>query len=179
MKHKALIIPFFIFIFIITLFFYLLLLDRNPSKVPSALIGKNVPSFQGKTLIKNKIFSFPDDLDNKVTIINFFASWCKPCRDEHKYIQKISNFEAIKTIGINYKDNNNKAKKWLKENSNPYSDIIIDNKGIIAIDWGVYGIPETFVVDSKGTIKFRHVGPIRQSVYKKISKIIDEINNNK
>ena len=109
-------------------------------------------------------------------MVNFFATWCLPCRDEHVYIKRFSDEKGIRVIGINYKDNPEKAVQWLKKLGNPYSDIAVDKNGRIAIDWGVYGIPETFVVSSKGIIKYRHIGPINKKVYKKINLLIKEIN---
>ena len=96
--------------------------------------------------------------------------------DEHKYIKRFSTEKGIRIIGVNYKDNPKKAIQWLKKLGNPYSDVLIDNNGKIAIDWGVYGIPETFVINSKGIIKYRHVCPITQKIYKKIYLLIEEIN---
>ena len=110
----------------------------------------------------------------KITLVNFFASWCKPCRDEHLFIKTFSKNEKIKIIGINYKDNIKKTTEWLNKSGNPYNNIVIDKKGKIAIEWGVYGIPETFLVDSDGIIKYRHVGPITDEIFKKINLIIDE-----
>ena len=108
-------------------------------------------------------------------MVNFFASWCKPCRDEHKYIKLFSQNKKIQVVGINYKDDNQKVKEWLKKFGNPYTNIAIDKKGILAIDWGVYGIPETFVVNSKGIVKFKHIGPINKKIYKKINLIINDL----
>ena len=108
-------------------------------------------------------------------LVNFFAAWCKPCRDEHVYIKRFTDENGIRIIGVNYKDNPKKAIKWLKKLGNPYSDIPVDKNGRIAIDWGVYGIPETFVVSADRVIKYRHVGPITKKVYKKISLLIEEI----
>ena len=108
-------------------------------------------------------------------MVNFFATWCKPCCDEHIYIKRFSNEKGIRVIGINYKDNSKKTIKWLKNLGNPYSDVPIDKYGRIAIDWGVYGIPETFVINSKGIIKYRHIGPITKKIYKKIDLLIKAI----
>ena len=108
-------------------------------------------------------------------IVNFFATWCKPCRDEHGYIKLLSKKNKVHIIGINYKDKNEKTVEWLKKLGNPYSRIAIDKKGNIAIDWGVYGIPETFIVNSNGIIKFRHVGQITEKIYKKINLLLAEI----
>ena len=108
-------------------------------------------------------------------LINFFATWCKPCRDEHSYIKRFSEQKKIRVIGINYKDDPEKTIKWLNDLGNPYSDVLLDKKGQIAIDWGVYGIPETFVVNSNGIIKYRQAGPITKKIYRKINSLIKEI----
>ena len=175
MKKKLLIIPFIIFSLILLNFFYLLLKERNPSELPSNLLNKNVPKFEALSLLKNKNFISSQEFGNEIVLVNFFATWCKPCRDEHKYIKLFSNEKKIRVIGINYKDNTKKTIKWLKNLGNPYSDIPVDKNGRIAIEWGVYGIPETFIVNSKGIIKYRHVGPITETVYKKINLLIKEI----
>ena len=175
MKKQILIIPLAIFLLIISTFFYLLIIDRNPSEIPSNLMNKNVPNFEAKLLFKNKDFLSSKEFGNEKVLVNFFATWCKPCRDEHIFIKRFSKEKGIRIIGINYKDKSSNTTKWLNDLGNPYSDIPLDKNGRIAIDWGVYGIPETFVVNSKGIIKYRHVGPITKKVYKKISLLIEEI----
>ena len=177
MKKQLLIFPLLFFFLIVLVFFYLLMIDRNPSELPSALLGKNVPKFESESLLKNEKFISPKKFENQITLVNFFATWCKPCRDEHIYIKRFSNENTIKVVGINYKDNPRKAILWLKKLGNPYTDIAIDNNGRIAIDWGVYGIPETFIVNTKGIIKYRHVGPVTEKIYKKINLLIHEENN--
>ena len=176
MKKKLLITPFIIFLLILPIFFYLLIIERNPYDLPSNLLDKNVPIFKTKSLLKDREFISSQEFGNEVILVNFFATWCKPCMDEHKYIKRFSTEKGIRIIGVNYKDNPKKAIQWLKKLGNPYSDVLIDNNGKIAIDWGVYGIPETFVINSKGIIKYRHVGPITQKIYKKIYLLIEEIN---
>ena len=175
MKKQLLIIPFVLFLLVLSIFFYLLIIERNPLELPSNLLNKNVPNFETVSLLKNKNFISSKEFGNEIMLVNFFATWCKPCRDEHIYIKNFSDKNGIKIIGINYKDDPKKAKKWLKKLGNPYSDIPLDKNGSIAIDWGVYGIPETFVINSKGTIKYRHVGPITNEVYKKINFLIEKI----
>ena len=174
MKKQLLILP-TIFLLILLVFFYLLIIDRNPTELPSTLLNKNVPKFESESLLEEKKFVSSDVFGKKIKLVNFFATWCKPCRDEHNYVKRFSNQEGIEVIGINYKDNNQKAIGWLKELGNPYSNIAIDKNGRIAIDWGVYGIPETFIVNSKGIIKYRHVGPVTKKIYEKINLIISEI----
>ena len=175
MRKQLLIIPFVLFLLVLITFFYLLLIERNPSVISSNLLNKNVPKFQSESLLKNQNFVSSEEFGKEIVLVNFFATWCKPCRDEHEYIKRFSDEKKVRVIGINYKDDKKKTIKWLKTLGNPYSDIPLDGKGIIAIDWGVYGIPETFVVNSKGIIKYRHVGPITKKMYKKINLLIKEI----
>ena len=174
MKKQLLILPSIFFLLILLIFFYLLIIDRNPSELPSTLLDKNVPKFETESLLKVEKFISSKEFGNEILLVNFFATWCKPCRDEHIYIKRFSNEKEIKVIGINYKDNPKKAIQWLKELGNPYADVAVDKSGRIAIDWGVYGIPETFIVNSKGIIKYRHVGPVTKKIYKKINLIINE-----
>jgi len=175
MRNKVLIIPGIVFFLILLTFFYLLIIDRDPSEIPSNLLNKNVPEFKTTTLLKNKNFISSVEFGNEVVLVNFFATWCKPCRDEHVYIKRFSNENKLRIIGINYKDNPEKTIKWLKKLGNPYSDIPLDKNGRIAIDWGVYGIPETFVVGADKVIKYRHVGPITKKIYKKINLLIESL----
>ena len=175
MKNQFFKLPIILFFIILFIFFYLLIIDRNPTKVPSALLNKNVPDFNANTLIKNEKFLSSKEFGNQIILVNFFATWCKPCKDEHVYIKRFSSEQNIKIVGINYKDNPKEAIKWLKKLGNPYSSVVIDKNGKLAIDWGVYGIPETFIVNSKGIIKYRHVGAITPKVYKKINLIIKKI----
>ena len=174
MKNKLLILPSIFFAIILSIFFYLLITERNPSEIPSNLLNKNVPFFEAESLFKNEKFISSQELKNEIILVNFFATWCKPCRDEHVYIKRFSNIKGKKVIGINYKDNSKKTIEWLKNLGNPYSDVLIDKNGRVAIDWGVYGIPETFIVNPSGIIKYRHVGPITNKIYKKINLIINE-----
>ena len=175
MKKQLLIIPSILFLLILLALFYLLIIERNPSELPSNLLNKYVPEFETESLLKKKRFVASKEFGNEIILVNFFATWCKPCLDEHNYIKRFSNEKGIKVIGINYKDNPKKTIRWLKNLGNPYSDIPVDKNGRIAIDWGVYGIPETFIVSSKGIIKYRHVGPVTEKIYKKINLLIKEI----
>jgi len=175
MKKQLLIIPSMLFLLIVSTFFYLLIIERNPFLLPSNLLNKNVPSFETESLLKNEKFISSQEFGNEIILVNFFATWCQPCRAEHVYIKRFSNEKGIRVVGINYKDNSNNAIEWLKNLGNPYSDVPLDKNGRIAIDWGVYGIPETFIINSKGIIKYRHVGPITKKIYKKINLLIKEI----
>jgi len=174
MKKKILILPSVVFFLILSIFFYLLTIERNPSEIPSNFLNKKVPIFEAESLFKNEKFISSNEFKNEIILVNFFATWCKPCRDEHAYIKSFAKEENLKVIGINYKDNPEKTIKWLKDLGNPYKNILIDRNGKIAIDWGVYGIPETFIINSNGIIKYRHVGPITKKTYKKINLIIKQ-----
>ena len=175
MKKKLLIIPSILFLSILLTFFYLLIIERDPSTIPSNLLDKNIPKFETESLLRKERFISSKEFGNEIILVNFFATWCLPCRDEHIYIKRFSNEKGIRVIGINYKDNSKKTIQWLKNLGNPYSNIPIDKNGRIAIDWGVYGIPETFVVSSKGIIKYRHIGPVTKKIYKKINLLIKGI----
>ena len=175
MKKKILLLPLGLFLLILLTFAYLLVIDRNPQEIPSNLINKKIPNFEANSLFKDEKFIFSQELKPEIVLINFFATWCKPCRDEHSYIKKFSEQKKIRVIGINYKDNPEKTIKWLNDLGNPYSDVLLDKKGQIAIDWGVYGIPETFVINSNGIIKYRQAGPITKKIYRKINSLIKEI----
>ena len=175
MKKKILLLPLGLFLLILLTFAYLLVIDRNPQEIPSNLINKKIPNFEANSLFKEEKFIFSQELKPEIVLINFFATWCKPCRDEHSYIKKFSEQKKIRVIGINYKDDPEKTIKWLNDLGNPYSDVLLDKKGQIAIDWGVYGIPETFIVNSNGIIKYRQAGPITKKIYRKINSLIKEI----
>mgnify|MGYP001244816446 CR=1 FL=1 len=176
MIKRLFVIPVILFLFVLSVFFYLLLIERNPNELPSNLLNKNVPNFETKSLLNDEKFVASNEFGKELVLVNFFATWCKPCRDEHAFIKRFSK-KGIRIIGINYKDKSTNAIKWLENLGNPYSDIPIDKDGRIAIDWGVYGIPETFIVNSKGIIKYRHVGPVTKKIYKKINLLINEIEN--
>ena len=175
MKKQILVLPLIIFILLLSAFFYLLVIDRNPSEIPSNLLNKNVPTFETNILFKNKRFISKNEFGKEITLVNFFATWCKPCLNEHKYIKLFSDEKKLRVIGVNYKDKPNNTKKWLEKLGNPYSEVLLDKNGNIGIDWGVYGIPETFVINSEGVIKYRHVGAITKKDFNKINILISEL----
>ena len=173
MKIKLLfpvtLILFFFVIFII----FLKGLKNTNIYTPSLDYEKNIPQFTAlifdtnKKISSNEIFK-----SDQFYLMNIWSSWCIPCRDEHKFLISLSEQKNLKIIGLNYKDKTQKAKNFLKEFKSPYKTIISDNDGTIAIDWGAYGVPETFVIYKKKIIK-KIIGPINNEIYLKIKKIIE------
>ena len=161
------IIPVLIFFLLIIVAFGAL--KKNDTKnIPSVLIGKNPPPLSLK-----KLGNFPNitnkDLEakyeKKIRLINFWASWCPPCRVEHPQLEKLSKIESLEIFGVNYKDNQKSALNFINQFGNPYSKIGSDTAGRNAIEWGVYGVPETFVLDQNGYILYRHAGPITKEIF--------------
>ena len=165
MRKFIFISPIIVFLCIIFIFLYLLIIKNDPSELPSVLINQKAPKFETLSLLSEKNFLYEKEFNNDLKIVNFFASWCVPCSAEHKYIDQLSKEKGIKVIGINYKDDPKKALQWLNNLGNPYSDIAIDSNGDIAINWGVYGIPETFIVNYNNIIQYRLAGPITKKNY--------------
>ena len=133
-------------------------LTLNPREVPSPLIGKPAPEFNLPLLFNEGSFS-NKDLIGHVTLVNVWASWCFACRYEHETVKHLSR-NGVRVIGLNYKDEPDAAKSWLAKLGNPYQAIAVDYNGRIAIDWGVYGAPETFLIDKKGIIRHKVIGPL-------------------
>jgi cytochrome c biogenesis protein CcmG, thiol:disulfide interchange protein DsbE len=134
-------------------------LTRDPSTLPSALVDRPVPEFELPGLEGGDGLS-SKDLRGRVTLVNVFASWCVPCRVEHPVLMRLAE-EGVPIYGINYKDPPDQAQAWLAELGNPFQKIGADRSGRVGIEWGVYGVPETFVVDAEGRIRHRHAGPIQ------------------
>ncbi len=134
-------------------------LGRDPATVPSVLIDKPVPGFSLPPLLDGKSGIASDDLRGKVKLVNVFASWCVPCRTEHPQLMRLAR-EGVELYGIDYKDDPDAARQFLASLGNPFARIGVDRAGRVAIDWGVYGVPETFIVDGQGVIRYKQVGPI-------------------
>ncbi|MBO0144490.1 DsbE family thiol:disulfide interchange protein [Agrobacterium sp. Ap1] len=130
------------------------------SAIPSALIGKTAPSLAMPPLEGSNTAALTDAaIKGKLTLVNVFASWCVPCRQEHPILKELANDSRLNIVGINYKDRNDNALRFLGELGNPYKAIGVDPNGKAAIDWGVYGIPESYLVGPDGTILYKKVGP--------------------
>lgn len=151
----------------LALMFYYALQTGDPSRLPSALIGKPVPQFSLEPvpeLVDNgqpvSGFSNGDLARGKVSVVNFWASWCVPCVQEHPVLVEMTRRSGVDLYGVNYKDQAAGARRFLGHYGNPYKAVGVDGNGRTAIEWGVYGMPETFVVDGNGRIVYKHVGPI-------------------
>ncbi len=137
-------------------------LGLDPKIVPSALIDKPVPQFDLPPLPGKEPGLIAADLaKGEITLVNVWASWCGPCRIEHPQLMEIARSTDVRMIGLNYKDNPAKALAFLKQLGDPFSSVGADRTGRVAIEWGVYGVPETFLIDGKGRIVMKHVGPLR------------------
>ena len=149
-------------VFLVLAVYFAIGLTKDPSILPSALIDKPVPEFSLPPIEggPGKGFSSANLKGNGVSVVNVFASWCVPCRIEHPQITRLAGLKVATLYGLNFKDEPKAALKWLKQLGNPYAAIGADTKGRAAIDWGVYGIPETFIIDAAGVIRYKYVGPI-------------------
>ena len=151
-------IPLLVFTAIAGVFAYLLLSGHDPQKIPSALIDRPAPAFDLEDFHDSSARVSNADFTGRVTVVNMFASWCLPCQAEHPLITRLA--EEVPVIGINYKDKRTDATRWLERLGDPYARIAVDATGRMGIDWGVYGLPETFVIDAEGHIRYKHVGPL-------------------
>jgi cytochrome c biogenesis protein CcmG/thiol:disulfide interchange protein DsbE len=149
-------------------------LRLNPREVPSPLIGKPAPAFELPLLhAPDKRFTQKDMLGS-VWVLNVWASWCPPCLTEHPVVTDLA--KSVSVIGLNYKDTREDALPWLKRNGDPYQLSVYDAAGRIAIDYGVYGVPETYVIDQRGVIRYKHIGPLTPDVaHKKLRPLVEEL----
>lgn len=139
-------------------------LTRDPSRVPSALIGKPVPQFSLPPVKGRTLGLSSADLNGQVSLVNVFASWCVACREEHPVLLQIKASNSVPIYGLNYKDLPDNAARWLNTMGDPYTRTGADINGRVAIDWGVYGVPETYVVTKKGRIAYKHIGAVTPKV---------------
>jgi cytochrome c biogenesis protein CcmG/thiol:disulfide interchange protein DsbE len=149
-------------LFAVVVGYFLIGLGRDPATLPSALIDKPAPDFALPPLGDGPGLATAD-LEGRVTLVNFFASWCVPCRSEHPMLMRIG--KSAHLVGIAYKDKPEDSRRFLGELGNPYARVAVDRDGRTAIDFGVYGVPETYVVDRSGKIRLRFVGPLTQKAW--------------
>ena len=166
-----------LFLFIGLVIFLAVGLTRDPREVPSPLVGKPAPVFQVPQLAEPaKTFS-PADMKGKVWLLNVWASWCVSCRQEHPLLVEFARAQTAPLIGMDYKDQRADALQVLRQAGNPYDLTAFDGDGRVGIDYGVYGVPETYVIDKEGVIRYKQIGPITsEALEKKILPLIAELN---
>lgn len=162
MRRLLYLLPFLLFIGVGAAFY--LGFQRDPRDIPSALIDKPVPAFDLPPLPGRAEGLSSARLTGDVTLVNVFASWCIPCKAEHPVITRLAREQGVTVRAINHKDKAEDALNWLARNGDPYASIGVDLDGRTSIDWGVYGVPESFLIDRQGRIRFKHVGPLTPQV---------------
>lgn len=150
-------------------------LKLDPREVPSPFIGRQAPAFEANQLAVADILA-SDSLKGDVWLLNVWASWCGECQREHRVLTELIKGQKLKAVGLNYKDVSADAKRWIAQFGNPFTQIITDPQGKIGLEWGVYGTPETFIIDQQGIIRYKHIGPMnQQAVTEKILPLLAEL----
>lgn len=174
MRYLKFLVPLALFLILVAFLARGLKLD--PREVPSPLIGKPAPTFALSKLDAADQQVKRDDLLGKVWVLNVWASWCAPCREEHPLLVEFSKRKLAPVYGLNYKDTRANGQNFLRQLGNPYEASLFDGDGRVGIDFGVYGVPETFVIDAKGIVRFKHVGPLTPDVVgKRIEPLLKEL----
>ena len=175
MKYLKFLLPLCVFFGLVA--FLAAGLKLDPKEVPSPLIGKAAPTFSLTKLDNSTQQIRRDDLLGKVWMLNVWASWCVACREEHPLLVEFSKQKLLPVYGLNYKDGRPEGLQWLTRFGNPYDASLFDSDGRVGIDWGVYGVPETFIVDQKGVIRFKHIGPLSAEVIRtQIAPLVRKLN---
>ena len=172
-KRLKLFLPLLVFLLLISVFLYTLLKkDYNPRLLPSALIDKPMPAFQLPLLMRPDVAVNEKQItQGKPTLLNIWASWCVSCRVEHPFLDQLAK-QGVRIVGVNYKDERSDAEKWLANLGNPYQMIIFDYQGGLGLDLGVYGAPETYLLDGEGIIRYKHVGVVDETVWQSTLKAL-------
>ena len=165
MKALQLVIPLAAFVAIAA--FLAVGLTRDPREVPSPFIDKPAPAFRIEQLHDAKVAFSPEDMRGKVWLLNVWASWCVSCRAEHPLLVDMAKRRLVPIVGLNYKDKREDGLQWLAKFGDPYSLSAYDVEGRVGIDYGVYGVPETFVIDKQGVIRYKQIGPITPEALEK------------
>ena len=146
----------------------------DPREIPSALVDRPLPAFELPSLTEPERKLSVADLKGEVALVNVWATWCPTCKEEHSFLNQLAQ-QGITIYGINYKDEPVKATAWLQRYLNPYREVILDQEGRLGLDLGVYGAPETYVIDAQGTIRYRHVGAVDAKVWKSLEAIMQQV----
>lgn len=164
-------------LFLVLVVFLAIGLGRDPHEVPSPLINKAAPTFRLPQLHEPTRTFSAEDMRGKVWVMNVWASWCISCRDEHPLLLEYARSGAVPIYGLNYKDKREDALSWLGELGDPYVLSAADLDGRVAIDYGVYGAPETYLIDQNGTIRFKQIGPVTRDIWsQKVLPLVQELN---
>ena len=170
------VVPLAVFVLMVGLLGYGLREGYDPKVVPSPLIDKPAPAFSLAMLEDPSRELSTADMTGQVWVLNVWASWCVSCRAEHEVITSLARQNLVTVVGLNYKDRPDDASRWLDKYGNPYAVSVIDGDGRVGIDWGVYGVPETFVIGADGRIKYKHIGPVtHESLQQKVLPVIREL----
>ncbi len=174
MKSLRFLLPLAIFVGLVA--FLWAGLSLNPREIPSPLVDMPAPQFRLAQLNAPDKTLTTADMKGQVWLLNVWASWCVSCRVEHPLLNELSKAKIVPIIGLNYKDKVAEGRAWLVQNGDPYTLSVVDADGRVGIDWGVYGVPETFVVDKNGMIRYKHIGPVSaESLEKKIIPLVREL----
>jgi cytochrome c biogenesis protein CcmG/thiol:disulfide interchange protein DsbE len=172
--NRRLLIP--LAIFVVLAGFLFAGLWRDPREVPSPLINKPAPSFVLAQLHAPEKSLGSADMKGKVWLFNVWASWCVACREEHPLLVALAKTNVVPIVGLDYKDEPAAGMRWLSDNGDPYTVSVVDRDGRVGIDFGVYGVPETFLIDKNGTIRYKQIGPLtKDALEKKVMPLIDEL----
>ncbi len=150
-------------------------LSLDPKELPSALVGKPFPGFSLTELKNPDRLLTEADLPKRPVLVNIWATWCPSCKVEHPQLLSIARNDGIPVIGLNYKDDAEEARNWLRQYQDPYRFVIFDPDGTLGFNLGVYGAPETFIVDGKGIVRYRHAGPIDTATWSKMRNLIRDM----
>ena len=163
-------------LFVVLVAFLWVGLGRDPREVPSPLIGKPAPAFRLAKLHAPGETLAASDLQGKVWLLNVWASWCVSCREEHPLLMQLAKANIVPVYGLEYKDEPADGRRWLAQNGDPYTASIVDRDGRVGIDYGVYGVPETFLIDKTGVIRYKQIGPITaDALQRKILPLVREL----
>ncbi len=174
MRSLRFLLPLAVFIGIVV--FLWLGLSLNPREIPSPLVDKPAPEFRLAQLNAPDKTLSTADMKGQVWLLNVWASWCVSCRVEHPLLNELAKANIVPVIGLNYKDKVAEGRAWLVQHGDPYKLSVVDADGRVGIDWGVYGVPETFVIDKNGVIRYKHIGPVTaESLEKKIIPLVREL----
>ncbi len=165
-------------IFVVMVGFLAVGLTLNPREVPSPLVGKAAPDFSLPQLHESDQVFSPKEMAGKVWLLNFWASWCSGCKDEHPVLMQMAKSGEAPIYGVDYKDTRDEALGWLRQWGNPYQLVAVDAAGRVGINYGVYGVPETYVIDKAGKIRYKQIGPVDQTVWENtILPLVRELQN--